>query len=226
MDALGDHDAVLVALHGLVAAGGAGFEVVPRDVHQLAVQQPPDAAQQQLHVDAVGRLPVRRLRRTLLQRQEEIIHAQKADLHAQILQIVPQTHGGGGLAAAGGAGQRHDTPLPSSRQNGGGGGRHLVVEYLLAALDELRLVIHRLIDGFNIDYTHKVSPFKRETLQNSTCYYSTLRALRQRGNHRKSSQEAASFSPSDWRKCTKNRREITKHSLQFAGIHGIIMLGF
>ena len=162
VDTLGNDHAVPVALHLVIAAGGAGLEVVPRDVRLLAVQQAADAAHQLLHVDAVGGLPVRGLRRTLIQRQEEVVHAQQAHLHTQILQIFPQPHGGGGLAAAGGPRQRHDAAIPSGGQNGRRRRGHLVVEYLLAPQNELRLVVHGLIDGFQVDYTHRASPFKRK----------------------------------------------------------------
>ena len=42
VDALGDDDGVLVALHGLVAADAAGLEVVDRQLHELAVHQAVD----------------------------------------------------------------------------------------------------------------------------------------------------------------------------------------
>ena len=42
VDALGDDDGVLVALHGLVAADAACFEVVDRQLHELAVHQAVD----------------------------------------------------------------------------------------------------------------------------------------------------------------------------------------
>ena len=161
MDPLGNDDAVLVALHGLIAAGSASLEIVPGNIHLLAVQQAADAADQQVHVDAVRGLPVGSLRRTLVQGQEKVVHAQQADLDAQIFQVVAQAHGGGGLAAAGGAGQRHDAALTPGGQDSRRSGGHLVVEYLLAAQDELRLVVHGLVNGLQIDDTHKASPFKR-----------------------------------------------------------------
>ena len=54
VDTLGDDDGVLVALHLLIAAGLAGLEVVPGDVHLPAVSQLAQAGDQQIHVDAVG----------------------------------------------------------------------------------------------------------------------------------------------------------------------------
>ncbi len=44
MDPLGNDNAVLVALHGLIAAGSASLEIVPGNIHLLAVQQAADAA--------------------------------------------------------------------------------------------------------------------------------------------------------------------------------------
>ena len=117
MDPLRDDDAALFTLHFLVAAGAAGLKIIPGDINLLAVQQAADAGHQQIHVHAVGGFPVRGLRRTLIQRQEEVIHAQQAYRHAQIFQIVLQTHGGRGLAAARGAGQRHDGAVAG--ENGG-----------------------------------------------------------------------------------------------------------
>ena len=88
VDAFGDDDGVLVALHLAPAAGVAGDEVVPRHLHFLPVRQPMDAVHQQVAVHAVGAFPVGGLRRPLIQRQEEIVHAQHAHLHAQIFQIL------------------------------------------------------------------------------------------------------------------------------------------
>ena len=88
MDAFGDDDGVLVSLHFAPAAGVAGDEVVPRHLHLLPVRQPVDTIHQQVAVHAVGTFPVGGFRRPLIQRQEEIVHAQHAHLHAQIFQIL------------------------------------------------------------------------------------------------------------------------------------------
>lgn len=72
MDALGDDDAVLFSLHLLIAAGVAGLEIIPGDVGLLAVQQLADAGYQQIHIHAVGGLPIGSLLRPLIQRQEKL----------------------------------------------------------------------------------------------------------------------------------------------------------
>ena len=121
MDALGDDNGVLVPLHFAPAAGVAGDEVIPRHLYLLAVHQAVDAVHQQIPVHAVGAFPIAGLRGALIQRQEEIVHAQHAHFNAQILQILLQPHGCGGLTGAGGAGESHNGLFALARQNGGGG---------------------------------------------------------------------------------------------------------
>ena len=155
MDALGNDDAVLVTLHFFIAAGGAIFEVVPGNVGLHAVQQLGDADQQGVHVHTVGGLPVCGLGRALVQRQEEVVHAQQTHLDAQILQVLLKPHGGGGLAGAGGARQGNHRLFLAVGQNGGGCGADLVVKYLLTAQNKLRLVAHGIIDIFQVDNAHR-----------------------------------------------------------------------
>ena len=159
VDALGDDDAVVRALHLAVAAGHAALEVVPRDVHLAPVEQLADAGDQQRNVHAVRRLPVRRLGRPLLERQKKVIHTQQTDLHAEVFQIVPQAHGGGGLAGAGGARQRHNALVASAGQDRGRRGRNLIVKDLLAVQDKLRLVAHGIVDVLQINNAHKSESF-------------------------------------------------------------------
>ena len=155
MDALGNDDAVLVALHFFIAAGGAIFEVVPGNVGLHAVQQLGDADQQGVHIHAVRGLPVCGLGRALVQRQEEVVHAQQTYLGTQILQVLLKPHGGGGLAGAGGARQGNHRLFLAVGQNGGGCGADLVVKYLLTAQNKLRLVAHGIIDIFQVDNAHR-----------------------------------------------------------------------
>ena len=154
MDALGDDDAVLFTLHLPVAAGGAVFEVIPGNIGLHAVQQLGDAGQQGVHVHAVGRLPVCGLGRTLVQRQEEIVHAQQAHLDSQILQVFLKPHGGGGLAGAGGTRQGNHGLFLAIGQDRRRSGADLVVKYFLAAQNELRLIAHGVIDVFQVDDAH------------------------------------------------------------------------
>ena len=161
VDALGNDDGVLVALHFAPAAGVAGDEVVPGHLHLLAVRQAMDAIHQQIPVYAVGALPIGGLRRALVQGQEEIVHAQHAHLHAQVLQILLQAHGCGGLAGTGRTGESHDGLFILAGQNGGGGGADLIVKDLLAPEDELLLVAHGEINIIQVNDAHKTgTPFK------------------------------------------------------------------
>ena len=160
MDALGNDDGIGIALHLRIAAGGAVLEVVPGDLHLFAVHQAADAADQVVHVHAIGGLPIRQLGGTAVKRQEEVIHMDHADLDTQVLQIVLQPQGGGGLAGAGGAGQRHHGAFLPGGENGGGCGADLIVKDLLAAQDELGLVPHGVIDVFQVDDSHAMRSFR------------------------------------------------------------------
>ena len=154
MDALCNDDAVLVALHLAISTGLALLKVVPGDIRLLAVGQLGDAGHQLLHVDAVRGLPVGGLRGTLIQRQEEVIHAQQTHMDSQILQILLQTHGGSSLTAAGGTRQRHQRLFALVGENGGRRRTDLIVEHLLTPQHELRLASHGVVDVLQINDSH------------------------------------------------------------------------
>ena len=158
MDTLGNDDGILIALHCPVSAGIAGLEIIPGHLCFLTLRQPADAGDQELHVDAVGRFPVGSLRGPLIQRQEEVIHAQQADLHAQIFQILAQAHGGRGFTGTGGAGQCHKGLLFFTVQNRGSSGADLIMKDLLTAQHKLRFITHCIVDIFQIDNAHEQFP--------------------------------------------------------------------
>ena len=159
MDALGDDHSLAAALHGGVAAGAVVGKVVPRHLHRLAVRQPVDGVKQQLPVDAQGRLPVGQVLWPLGERQKEIVHAQQADLDAQIFEIRLQAHRRRRLAGAGGAGQADEGLARLCAQDRGGSGADLVVKDLLTAQNELRLVPHGIDNVFNINNPHFFPPY-------------------------------------------------------------------
>ena len=154
VDALGDDNGVAVALHLHPAAGGAALEIIDGQLDLLAVGQAVDAVDEQVAVHAQGGFPVRQLRRTVGERQEEIIHAQQAHLYAEVFQVRLQAHGGGGLAAAARAGQADERLFALVHQDARRGGADLVVKDLLAAQDKARVVAHGLGDVFNVDDSH------------------------------------------------------------------------
>ena len=160
VDALGDDDCLAASLHGGVAAGFVRLEIVPRHLHRLAAAEPIDGVEQKLTVDAIGRLPVGCLRRALVQRQEEIVHAQQAHLHAEVFQILLQAHGGRRLARAGGARQADEGLLGLRREDGRAGGADLVVEHLFAAQNKLGFILHGADDIRHVDDSHKILPFR------------------------------------------------------------------
>ena len=157
MDTLGQNNAVLMALHFMIAASPSGFEIIPRNLHLFPVSQAVERGNQQIDVHAVRGFPVGSFRRPLIQRKKEIIHAQYIDLHAQIFQIFLQTHGSCGFSAARRTGQCHKRFTVG--KNGTYRCTDLVVIDFLAAQHKLGFVPHIVIDVFQIDHAHDNNPF-------------------------------------------------------------------
>jgi len=181
VDALGDDDGILAALHRVVAARAAVHKVVPGDLGDLALGELLDALHQQLHIHTVGRFPVIGLGRALVQSEEEVVHAEQAHLHAQVLQVRFEPHGGRGLAGAGRTRERNERLLILDIQDGRGCGTDFVVKDFLAAQHELRLVFHRIGDVFQIDNTHNMTSFRIEVQKvGEVCSASSRRRISSR----------------------------------------------
>ena len=157
VDALRDDDGAVAAGHRAEAAGAAGLEIVPRHLHGLPHRETVDAVEQQVPVHAVRRLPVLGLRRTLIQREEEIVHAEQTDTDAEIFEIRLEAHGSGRLAGAGRAGQADEGLFRLRREHGCRRRADLIVKHLLTAEDELCLIAHGEDNILHIDDTHDLT---------------------------------------------------------------------